>query len=251
MIAGEALELPTDAPPEPHEHEIVSLAEFDIPYEPPRSEQTLPPESDCPAIEQSQPTPEIVSMFTEACEDPVFLRIAQRIVGSVHADDIVQQALEKAWKTLGSFEDRGMGIRPWLCRIVENTGISHCRHVRVEEKYICPTSEEAQLRMDFTPDPHGSAEEVALDREHSALERALNRLPPNFREAVQAVHIEGYQHHEYAEKAGFPVGTSLSRSSRGRRQLLALVGLTPEDARQGRGEEKLRALIMGIVVAEE
>jgi RNA polymerase sigma-70 factor (ECF subfamily) len=59
---------------------------------------------------------------------------------------------------------------------------------------------------------------------HGDIDRALKTLPLRFREAVVLVDLEGLSYREVAEVLGCPIGTVMSRLSRGRallRQALA------------------------------
>jgi RNA polymerase sigma-70 factor (ECF subfamily) len=51
---------------------------------------------------------------------------------------------------------------------------------------------------------------------HGDVDRALTSLPLVFREAVMLVDIEGLTYREVAEVVGCPIGTVMSRLSRGR-----------------------------------
>ena len=51
------------------------------------------------------------------------------------------------------------------------------------------------------------------------LGRALDRLPPEFREAIVLREIQGLSYKEISEVAGVPVGTVMSRLSRARARL--------------------------------
>ena len=61
------------------------------------------------------------------------------------------------------------------------------------------------------------------------VDRAMQSLPEDQREAVLLVMVEGYAYKEAAEIIGCPVGTLNSRLVRGRDALLALLEADPED----------------------
>ena len=61
------------------------------------------------------------------------------------------------------------------------------------------------------------------------VDRAMQSLPEDQREAVLLVMVEGYAYKEAAEIIGCPVGTLNSRLVRGRDALLALLEAAPED----------------------
>jgi RNA polymerase sigma-70 factor (ECF subfamily) len=62
--------------------------------------------------------------------------------------------------------------------------------------------------------PFASARE-----EDGALQRALAELPPAFREVLVLREIEGFSYRDIAEVTGAPIGTVMSRLSRGRGEL--------------------------------
>lgn len=66
------------------------------------------------------------------------------------------------------------------------------------------------------------AQEPAV--ELSMVDRAMQSLPLDQREAVLLVMVEGYAYKEAAEIVGCPVGTLNSRLVRGRDALLELLG---------------------------
>jgi len=66
------------------------------------------------------------------------------------------------------------------------------------------------------------AQEAAVELSH--VDRAMQRLPDDQREAVLLVMVEGYAYKEAAEIVGCPVGTLNSRLVRGRDALMAMLG---------------------------
>jgi len=65
-------------------------------------------------------------------------------------------------------------------------------------------------------DPALQVEQAGI---HEALEAAVGRLPPDFREAVVLHHLHGMDVEKIAEITGVPVGTVKSRLARGRERL--------------------------------
>jgi RNA polymerase sigma-70 factor (ECF subfamily) len=68
-------------------------------------------------------------------------------------------------------------------------------------------------------------EAIAQGELHDVVQRALVRLPPEYREAVVLRDLEGRSYDEIADILGIPPGTVRSRIHRGREQLRQL--LTP------------------------
>ncbi len=69
----------------------------------------------------------------------------------------------------------------------------------------------------------------------NSIERALARLPEEQREVLLLVSLEGLSYDEVAHTLGVPAGTVMSRLSRGRARLAAL--LEGEDARGDTGRQ--------------
>jgi RNA polymerase sigma-70 factor (ECF subfamily) len=128
------------------------------------------------------------------------------------AEDVVQEAYLRAYRSSGGF--RGGDGRAWLLAIVRNTCLTWLDRNRPPK----PT-------VPFDEARHGQAE-VPAETPHDgdALRAALEELPPEFREAVVLRELEGLSYKEVAAVTGVPIGTVMSRLSRGRgllRQTLA------------------------------
>ena len=131
---------------------------------------------------------------------------------SSDADDLVQETLIKAWSHRDKFEP-GTNLRAWLFTILRNTYytavLRRRREVRDE------TGEYAgMLRTPATQDWS-----VAM---HS-LQDALQKLPPEHREALILVGAAGLSYEEAAEICGCALGTIKSRVNRARARLLKLM----------------------------
>jgi RNA polymerase sigma-70 factor, ECF subfamily len=142
---------------------------------------------------------------------PELLRVAIRLCGSREAaDDLVQETFLQAWRSFHRFEP-GTNCRAWLYRILFFC-LSRDRRTRARQPNLVDldTATEQSLRFDpATPD--------TLTVE--SVQAAFARVPDPFRTAMLVVDIEQLTYREAAVALGVPIGTVMSRLSRGRRLL--------------------------------
>jgi RNA polymerase sigma factor (sigma-70 family) len=126
------------------------------------------------------------------------------------AEDVVQEAYLRAFRFFSGF--RGGDARAWFMRIVRNTCFTWLHRNRP----LRDTTEfdENLLQPDSSvPNP----EEVVLQNESGTLMRkALEKLPPNFREVLVLRELQGMSYREIADITGLPTGTVMSSLSRAR-----------------------------------
>jgi RNA polymerase sigma-70 factor (ECF subfamily) len=141
------------------------------------------------------------------------------------AQDVAQEAYLRAFRFFPSF--RGGDARAWLMKIVRNTCYSWLHANR-------PLQDATEFDENFfTPDSRGpNPEEVVLQNDSSTLVRkAMEELPPNFREVLILRELEGMSYKEIADITGMPAGTVMSSLSRARGRLRQiLTGLMNGDA---------------------
>jgi RNA polymerase sigma-70 factor (ECF subfamily) len=128
------------------------------------------------------------------------------------AEDVVQEAFLRAFAALESF--RGDDGKAWLLTIVRNTCMTWLKRNR--NAAVMSSFEQDEDPTELSPDP----EEILLiscDREH--VREALERLPSDFREAILLREFESLSYKEIATIVSVPVGTVMSRLSRGREYL--------------------------------
>jgi RNA polymerase sigma-70 factor (ECF subfamily) len=133
------------------------------------------------------------------------------------AEDLVQETMLKAFRAADRFEP-GTNLRAWLFTILHNTARNRARdrvrdHVDVDSE----TVERAGDQLHGTPE----TPETLLIRETLApeVQAAIDDLPDAFRQAVWLRDVEEFSYSEIADMLGVPVGTVMSRISRGRRLL--------------------------------
>ena len=141
------------------------------------------------------------------------------------AEDVVQEAFFRATRYFDSF--RGGDGRAWLLGVVRRVSFDWLAKQRTQEALTF--DDEIHGRYDESSDPvfHAiRACEAGLVRE------ALEQLPALLREAVVLRELEGLSYREIAAVAEVPIGTVMSRLSRGRQQLQErLAGSLEGDAR--------------------
>lgn len=139
---------------------------------------------------------------------------AVRFFGSPDsAEDIVQEVFIKVYRSLATF-DGAAAFTTWLYRVTRNTCLDAVRAGRHRPIPVDP--------IDLViPAPGDLADEVALS---TAVERAIGSLPPEERDALNAITVFGMTYSEAGEALGLPAGTVKSRVFRARRALVAALG---------------------------
>jgi RNA polymerase sigma factor (sigma-70 family) len=136
-----------------------------------------------------------------------FLRAVSRgMCGSrALSDDMVQETLERAWRSRASFE-AGSNMKAWLFTILRNQLHSQRRRAWRDVAW----DEALGGQIEAPP----REQEWAIGLTDTA--RALSALPEHQREALILVAAAGYSHKEAAEIAGAAMGTMKSRVARAR-----------------------------------
>jgi RNA polymerase sigma-70 factor (ECF subfamily) len=125
------------------------------------------------------------------------------------AEDLVQEALVRAYEGRGSFRSGG-NLRGWLLSILHNTFIDHRRRHVAELRRL----EQAAAFVDTVAPPEQESR-VRLQQ----VQAAFMRLPDEQRAVLHLVAVEGLSYQEAADALKIPVGTLMSRLGRARAAL--------------------------------
>ncbi|MBS1130895.1 MAG: Sigma-70 region 2:Sigma-70 region 4 [Proteobacteria bacterium] len=141
-------------------------------------------------------------------ELPRLRRYARAMLGDrAAADDLVQDTLERAWSRISQWR-QGSDLRAWLFGIMHNLRIDQLRRAGLATTSLDEDAAEVPLRPTQT------------DRlELMDLESALRQLPDEQREILLLVALEEMSYADIATLLGIPIGTVMSRLSRGRERL--------------------------------
>ena len=136
----------------------------------------------------------------------------------VLSEDLVQDSILRAFRAFGQF--RGESPKAWLFAIVRNccrtamSGTGGGVALVVHESSL---GEDAAAQVANQPDPGPTPEEEVFRKaEIGRVRSAIEAIPEPFREAVLLRDMEDLSYAEIAEVTGAPIGTVMSRLSRGR-----------------------------------
>ncbi|MFN0104782.1 MAG: sigma-70 family RNA polymerase sigma factor [Bryobacteraceae bacterium] len=142
---------------------------------------------------------------------PDLIRTASRLMGDrERAEDVVQDVFLQAWKSFGRFES-GTNCRAWLYKILFHC-MHHYRRKWFRLSVMKPMDEYTEATAAYTP----PIAERLTDEDILA---ALEKVPSDFRAVILLVDVEEFAYKEAAEILAVPIGTVMSRLSRGRRLL--------------------------------
>ena len=138
------------------------------------------------------------------------------------AEDIVQEAYIMAFRSFVKYTE--INSLSWLLTILRNTSYNwlKIKHVRKQQEVFDETVHSAKIEPAY---PTGRNTESKYKRIFNAggckelLYNALKNMPLIFREVLVLHDIEGLSYKEIANIVGIPVGTVMSRISRGRKRL--------------------------------
>src|SRR6188508_1067900 len=156
------------------------------------------------------------------------------------AEDLVQDTYLKAFRGADSFKP-GTNLRAWLFTILHNTARNRARDrardsVTVDSEVVDQAADTPQFAMaGRVDDPETLLLRNTMTPE---LKAAVDELPDAFRQAVWLRDVEEFSYAEIAEMLNIPLGTVMSRISRGRRLLFERLsptrGAAPLHAGSGR-----------------
>lgn len=145
------------------------------------------------------------------------------------ADDLVQDAVVKAYRFFDSYE-QGTNIRAWLLKILSNVFFSKYKRSTREGSVAALASTDpvadgwiSQASISPSREPERLAERPLVEAEVS---RVLDEVSEDFRTVLVLVDIEGLTYREVAEAMGCPIGTVMSRLHRARRAVAQKLGVT-------------------------
>ncbi|MDF2628976.1 MAG: polymerase ECF-type sigma factor [Symbiobacteriaceae bacterium] len=155
--------------------------------------------------------------------------LAYRLMGN-HADasDAAQEALVRVYTRLPNFRGDS-AFSTWLFRVVTNTCLDELRRrgrLRHQSLDNPLPAEEGALPRQTTDESDGPIERAERREVQAAVQRAINRLPDEYRAVVVMRDLQDLTYHEIAAVLGTSLGTIKSRLHRARQALRLIIRAT-------------------------
>jgi RNA polymerase sigma factor (sigma-70 family) len=187
---------------------------------------TSPPQTSVPIVPDKDDRAAFDEVFAPHMAEA--FRLAQWLTGSASdAEDVVQDAALRAFRGIRGFG--AVNARAWSLTIVRNTAFSwlmknrpkavvYTNDLSIAEQQALEQGGSQSARIE-TP------EEIALVKaDAEEVQQGLAQLPAQFREVIVLREINQLNYRDIAEIIGVPIGTVMSRLSRGRQLLTAYLG---------------------------
>ena len=181
------------------------------------------------AVRSSETNAELSARFERDAMpllNPLYAGALRMTRNPMDAEDLLQETMLKGYAAFHSFQE-GTNLKAWMFRIMTNTWISSYRRAqRQASEVLCDRLTDSQIAGVYR---HSSSElrsaeaEVLAALPDEQVVKALMALPESFRMAIYYACVEGLRYKEIAEIMQIPVGTVMSRLSRGRAQLRTLL----------------------------
>ena len=142
----------------------------------------------------------------------------RRTDSTADAEDVLQETCVRAWQGFAELRDQAQA-RAWLYRILRTVLVDAYEKLGRRRRLVSITRLEDAHEELVGGDADALFDEVVARLSSEAVHAALGELPEDFAAAVELHDIDGFKYHEIADILGIPLGTVMSRISRGRRLL--------------------------------
>lgn len=150
------------------------------------------------------------------------------------AEDLTQEVFVKVFQTLRSYDASQGTFATWLNRVSRNHLVDHYRRTKHDRQTSSIDEQLGTLEEKPSPEIEPVGHLEARERTET-LQRGLNKLSPDLREAVVLRDLHDLSYQEIAQVLGVPQGTVKSRVNRGRLELARV--LKRMEGMRGRGSE--------------
>ncbi|WP_372017444.1 sigma-70 family RNA polymerase sigma factor [Pseudoxanthomonas sp. 10H] len=142
-------------------------------------------------------------------------------VAGAQADDLVQDAMLRLWRSAAAFDPARASLSTWLFRIVRNLQIdARRRSAHRDAEAGFPDGDDGWAVDEDGVQPDAYADHVGLDR-------AIRGLPAAQARLIRMAYLEARSHSEIAAELGMPLGSVKSTLRRAFARLKAGLGAGP------------------------
>lgn len=145
---------------------------------------------------------------------PIFKLLGALVFDRHLVEDIAQETLLRAYKSLSSFDPaKGASFSTWLFTIARNSALNELNKLKIRAANSGIESQNEE------PSTGGPDTDLESSETRTIVREAVEKLPPEFRTAVVLSCLEGYSISEIARIEGCSEGTVKSRIFRGKQLL--------------------------------
>ena len=176
-------------------------------------------------------SPELLERLT-AGEERAWFEFVQEYEGRMYgylyrlegnsedALDLTQEVFYRAWRSIRTFR-AGERVLPWLYQVARNTQIESHRRKQLQRFSLEQARED--VGFEVTSEKRSPVQAAESADAQDRVQRALQQLPPEYREAVVLRFMEDLSYDEIAQIQGVALGTAKSRVFRAKEQLAELL----------------------------
>ncbi|BCX50214.1 RNA polymerase sigma factor [Haloferula helveola] len=129
------------------------------------------------------------------------------------AEDVLQEAFVTIWNKAGMYDPKLGKALTWMITVARNRAFDRLRSLG--RKADLKREQEGELQQRVTEQLRRQSEPSLPDDELQAIDRALNELPEEQREAITLAYLNGLTQQEIADCLDSPLGTVKARIRRG------------------------------------
>ncbi len=144
-------------------------------------------------------------------------------IGEEELEDLIQETLYQVFVSLPRFR-RHCRLSTWIYQIARHTALTHLRKRRHALPTVSLMSFEDDDERPSPVEQIPSGDDPEKDLEREMVRRAVERLRPEYRDAVKLHYFEGYSLAEIAEAMEVPLGTVKTYLHRARAELRKMLG---------------------------
>lgn len=132
----------------------------------------------------------------------------QPILNASRAEEFVQETMLKVWRKAHQFNADKSSASTWIYAVGRNTRIDMLRAA----KNIDTVTDAEDVWLEI-PDERASQQQLLEQgREKAQVHQALEQLPPEQKQIIRMIYIEGKSHQEIANEQNIALGTVKSRA---------------------------------------
>ena len=157
-------------------------------------------------------------------ERPVFSLVFRMVRDRETAEDLAQDAFIKVLNHIDKYSPE-FKFSSWLFKIANNVAIDHLRRKRLDtvsmdgSPHATSRDEVEATTMQLEAEQESALDELEARELGTAIERAIARLRPEYRNCIMLRHVEGRSYEEIAATLDLPLGTVKTYIHRARHEL--------------------------------